>query len=155
MKRQLQNEQRIQKKQSIHGCQNEQTDVIELKHAKEPRFEQRIDVCGMKTGNLYMVPLFLLLSRDANILHNKAVSETTTFTSSIASSTHASHPLMEEPSRLTHPQARRCLLKKARLKTVESLAKTQIITPIVEQYTSTKKVNASFLEYADSTAAPK
>ena len=100
----------------------------------------------MKTGSQYMVPLFLLLAQVSNIQLSKAASGTATFTSSVASSTHAPHPQTEEPSPFLHPQLRRCLLKKAYLKAAKPLA-------IVEQYTSVAAAIASFLEYAVLTAA--
>ena len=103
----------------------------------------------MKTGSQYMVPLFLLLSQVSNIQLSKAASGTATFTSSVASSTHAPHPQTEEPSPFLHPQLRRCLLKKAYLKA----AKPQARQARAEQYTSTVEAIASFLEYADLNAA--
>ena len=102
----------------------------------------------MKTGSQYMVPLFLLLAQVPNIPLNKTTSGTATFTSSVASSTHAPHPQTEEPSPFLHPQLRRCLLKKAYLKAAKPQA-------IVEQYTSKVAAIASFLEYAVLTAAQK
>ena len=111
----------------------------------------------MKTGSQYMVPLFLLLSQETNIQHNKATSATATFTSSVAFSTHAPHPLTEEPSSLTQPQAREFSLKKACLKAVKQLKAVEQFTSVTELMQAIKalEVNASFLEYADLTAVLK